>query len=466
MTGALAQDLLTTLPRPTTPVEVRERLLDMLRRDLVGPHPELDPDLQREVLRGTNPSNWYLTGFIGPRRADLRQKLAKTANDAAAEQQAELMLNALRSSEGMEQGAPGSGQAPDDGSSERPPMRSFDASSLGLTVLLPRSAKSLEARVTWGDYVIEPPLDESVFLPEQREKAEEAGKRVKEPPRNSLDWRRIPREERLTITLDARDSGEPQTLLVPDSAAPQVPGGGLQLVVSARPTQTAGIDGKRRDLVAVSVFLVNARSEALRRFGDVAFCFQVRLQLDFAAGFEPRDDRASYDSQDFDQRLSDLHYHDAVSYAVGHNSSGDWEADDDGRVTRVFTNPVPRQEVEKLGADIDVPGVQRGMEALAEAAEALPSLRGALEQLPKAYGDWALAEASRVSKIEGRQRQEVARKCLENIAEARRRIEGGIQRLVDDPVSREALMTPSIWQLTHNSIGCWQAHFGPKSRIR
>jgi hypothetical protein len=37
-------------------------------------------------------------------------------------------------------------------------------------------------------------------------------------------------------------------------------------------------------------------------------------------------------------------------------------------VTTVFTNPLPAQDVETLGADIDVPGVERGMGALATAA--------------------------------------------------------------------------------------------------
>ena len=153
------------------------------------------------------------------------------------------------------------------------------------------------------------------------------------------------------------------------------PGGGLELVVSARETVTAGIDGVKRELLAVSVFLVNSRSEALRRFGDVAFCFQARLQLDFERGFENRDDRASYDATDFDERLADLHYRDVCSYAVGHNTSGDWAAPDaEGRVTSVFTNPLPTQDVEKLGADIDVPGVERGMEALAEAAKDVATL--------------------------------------------------------------------------------------------
>jgi hypothetical protein len=53
-------------------------------------------------------------------------------------------------------------------------------------------------------------------------------------------------------------------------------------------------------------------------------------------------------------------------FAVGHNTSGDWAAPDaEDRVTRVFTNPLPMQEVEKLGADINNSGVELGMAALA-----------------------------------------------------------------------------------------------------
>ncbi|MES0032714.1 DISARM system helicase DrmA [Mesorhizobium sp. M0040] len=436
--GTTPRDRLTALPKPTSANGVRARLLDMLRRDLVGPHPDLDPDLEREVLSGTSPSTWYLTGYLGPRRQGLKEKLIKAVSGASEEEQSELLLEEQRSSEGMEQGAPGPGQAADDGATERPPVRSFEPSSLGLTVLLPRDATELQARISWGDYVTEPPLDDAVFLPAARERAVEAGERPKEPSKNSLEWRRIPREEHVTIALSAQRDGAPIQILIPDSAAPQVPGGGLQLVVSARPTQTAGIDGVRRDLIAVSVFLVNARAETLRRFGDVAFCFQARLELHFPGGFGERDDRASYDAKDFDERLADLHYRDVFSFAVGHNTSGDWERDAEGRVTTVFTNPLPCQEVEKLGADIEVPGVERGMEALAKAAKDPATLRAALSSLPEAYARWADKQAEGIPTVRGRQRQEVARKCLDNVAEARRRIEGGINCLLSDPISREA----------------------------
>ena len=224
VSAAPPADRLASLPKPATAVAVRERLVDLMRRDLVGPHPDLDPDLAREVLSGSSPSNWYLTGYLGPRRKTgaARRLAAVTGSEAAEEEVAEDLLEAQRSSEGMEEGAPGKGVAADDGSAERPPVRSFEPSSLGLTVLLPRDARALQARVTWGDYVTEPRLDDAVFLPEAREAAEARGEKPKEPLRSSVDWRRIPHEARLPIPLNPGDA--PQRIVIPDSAAPMSPG--------------------------------------------------------------------------------------------------------------------------------------------------------------------------------------------------------------------------------------------------
>ncbi|TGP86584.1 hypothetical protein EN866_24225 [Mesorhizobium sp. M2D.F.Ca.ET.223.01.1.1] len=419
------------MSRPTQPVEVRERLVEILRRDLVGPHPDLDPDLAYEVLEGTSPSTWYLTGFLAPHRKTIIEKRAELAE----EQQAELALETQRETEGLEQGAPRPGSGEEAGSAEPPPRRSFEPSSIGLTVLMSRETTSIEARVTWGDYVTEPPLPSVLVNPEEREAATKERRKLDEPARSSLQWRRLPKERQVSIPIKHGFN----RYLVPESAAPAYPGGGLELAVSVRPTHTAGIDGRRRDLLAVSVFLVNRRSEALRRYGDLAFCFQARLELKSPLGFEPNDDRASYDAEDPDERISDLHYRDVASYATGHNSSGDWcAADGDGLVTTVFTTSVPCQDVEKLGADISVPGVIRGMEGLAEAAEGADSLRSALEQLPVAYAAWAVERSREVARIEGQRRQEVANQLLKDIEVAKDRIVSGIARLAGDPVSREA----------------------------
>ena len=54
-------------------LEVRDRLTEALELDLVGPWP--GHDLEREKLPGwVRPSNWYLTGFLIPRRCARRRE--------------------------------------------------------------------------------------------------------------------------------------------------------------------------------------------------------------------------------------------------------------------------------------------------------------------------------------------------------------------------------------------------------
>ena len=48
----------------TNSVDVRARIVNMFRRDLIGPGPS-DHDLANERLN-ENPSRWYLSGFIAP----------------------------------------------------------------------------------------------------------------------------------------------------------------------------------------------------------------------------------------------------------------------------------------------------------------------------------------------------------------------------------------------------------------
>ena len=110
----------------TTPVEVRARLVDLFRRDLVGPGPQ-DEDLARERL-SENPSRWYLTGFIAPADDE------PAADDPTAQEEDD------REAE-SESGSGAGGAAGDDEPSDAPAARRrFLPSSIGLTVLLPPSS--------------------------------------------------------------------------------------------------------------------------------------------------------------------------------------------------------------------------------------------------------------------------------------------------------------------------------------
>src|SRR5947208_376127 len=101
----------------TRSVEVRARLVDILRRDLVGPGPQ-DDDLARERL-SENPSRWYLTGFIAPKEDEA------TADDPAAQEEDEREAD-------QETGSGAGGAVGDDTPGDAPAAhRRFLPSSIG-----------------------------------------------------------------------------------------------------------------------------------------------------------------------------------------------------------------------------------------------------------------------------------------------------------------------------------------------
>ena len=81
--------------------------------------------------------------------------------------------------------------------------------------------REVEAVVTWGDYVTEPPIPEVQLTDEN----------AKGAPMSS--GARIPRQSRLELRIPA-DGRAREPIPVPDSAAPQLRGGGLALVAHAR----------------------------------------------------------------------------------------------------------------------------------------------------------------------------------------------------------------------------------------
>src|SRR5580704_11615984 len=239
----------------TRPAEVRARLVDILRRDLVGPGPQ-DDDLARERL-SENPSRWYLTGFIAPKEDQ------SPADDPAAQEEDE------REAE-QEPGSGAGGAAGDDAPGDAPAARRrFLPSSIGVTVLLPMDVDTIEARVSWGDYVTEPPLPEAVLRADEDADADNT-------PRRHVDWVRVPQQRSVALPVTTGRGAR----LVPDSGAAQMSGGGaLELTTHAREFAYSLPDGTAERVRAVTVFLVNRRTPAKRRYGDAAFAFQACIEL-------------------------------------------------------------------------------------------------------------------------------------------------------------------------------------------
>jgi hypothetical protein len=421
----------------TTSTEVRDRIIAMLRRDLIGPLPpsadgDPDADLQRERL-GEPPAGWYLTGFIGPMGEALRQDGAADDPDAAEERETaggDMIDDEAEPREDDDTGA----VAQDDEPPEAPMVkRRFVPASIGITVMLPDAVEAIDVRVTWGDYTTEPPLS-----PEQIAEGVE-----EELPR--LEWLRQPREA--VVPLPVPEPGERGERAVPASAAPMMPGGGLMLQAHARRYDVGEPGGPTGTVKVVSVFLVNRRPTARKRVADVTYAFQARLEITCDAGFVARQDTSGYDTDDPDRRLADLHYRDIAEYAVGRNVSGAWLADDDGVVRRVWTDPLPVAAVERVAANDDPAlndAVTFEMEALARAAETGGAdIHSALEALPALYGAWIATQDALTSCLAQR-RAETARHLIEDMEDARARIKSGIQRLRDEPRARLAFQIANL----------------------
>jgi len=403
---------------PKSPTAVRSRLVETLRRDLIGPEPR-DTDLASETLE-TNPSRWYLTGFLVPAPVD------------GVDEVDQLDETGDIATDGEEQRDPetGAGRAADDAAPDDPaPRRPLAPSACGLTVLVDARTQSVNITATWGDYVTEPPLPPEVFLDDAA---------AFDPRYKDIVWNRIP--GRAVVTIPVPNPGQRVARTLAGSSGHQRPGGGLVVEAFARPYSLIQPDGSKAEVVALTIMLVNRRDPTRRRFADVTFAFQVKLEVRSELPLHPRVDMTGFGSADPDAATSDLHYCDVAEYAVGNATSAGWLSDEDGVVRAAQTDFLPMAEVERVEPNEKI-GATFGMEDLAKLAASDPgALVAALSGLPGEYARWIDAEAGDIREIDGEPRRKTAERLLEAARRAHGRIEAGIALLKKDKWARLAFL--------------------------
>lgn len=401
---------------PNLPTAVRGRLVETLRRDLIGPDPR-DANIVNEKL-DTNPSRWYLTGFLVPAPVDGDEEVDQP------EETGDMVTD------GEEQGDPetGTARAADDASPDDPaPRRPLAPSACGLTVLVDARAETVDVTVTWGDYVTEPPLPPEVFLDDAA---------AFDPKHRNVAWQRIPGMARVTIPVPK--PGERIARTLEGSAGKQRPGGGLVIEAFARPYSLPQPDGSKANVEALTVMVVNRRDPARRRFADVTFAFQVKVDVRSELPLFSRTDMTGFGSADPDAATADLHYGDVAEFAVGNATSAGWMPDEDGVVRAASTDFLPMAEVERVEPNEKI-GAIFGMEDLAKLAAGDPdTLVAALSGLPSEYSNWIDVEAGRVGNIDGEPRRKTAERLLEAARRAQGRVEAGIALLKKDKWARLA----------------------------
>ena len=374
---------------------VRDYLIRALRLDLIGPDPE-DHAYQHEGLQFA-PSKWYMTGFLVPAGAPLEQR----AQDTEEEQD-----EPSEPSHGADDAA-----APERGSGKRV----FFPSSLGLSVLVGSAATALKLIVNWGDYA---PVELS-----------EGAHQGQPTRRHPVPWRRTPRTAELTIDLVSARVGQQMPIDIPGSD-------GLRIAYIIRNTTVQQADEKKA-VRAVSIFVVNHRTPAKKnKLQDVTYAFQIHLTVTSDQPFIPRYDPRGLESDDWDDRLSDLHYRDAAEYAVGHNVSVCADVDEN-HCHKVHTEWMPQAAVERVEPS-KIPNVEFKMEALGKLQSAAAA-RQVLNPLVDQYHDWIAEQNADAQRFSGN-RREVADELVRRATSAANRIQAGIN-LLDDAAVLDAFCT-------------------------
>ena len=361
------------------PIDVRNELIDALRLDLVGPTGSLGTP--NETLPQA-PSKWYLTGFLVPTEADEAQRVDPTSDDE------------------LDQAAEPAGVDDDKTPEPSAARRSYLPSSMGMSILLPNGANQLTAIVRYGDYIRV-----------EQEEGEEG----------PIQWRRIPREETVTIDL-GNEIPATDTVSIPNDR-------GLEIVWSLRGIPDAGLAGGLADGTrSLSVFLVNKRVPSPDEVSDEAFVFQAELELQSKESFVARPNLRSLESHDWDERVADLQYRDNCEFSVGHSVSTT-ALHDDGHCRTVRTRWIPDAEVERV-APAQIDDVELRMEELANLTDGNDA-QDKLGNFVASYRNW-IKEQAASAPTDPPLRKETSEALLKRAGFAADRIDAGIA-LLNEP---------------------------------
>jgi hypothetical protein len=392
----------------STSADVRASLIDALRLDLIGPRPDHPPHAlyERELLP-IAPSQWYLTGFLAPFEGAIEDRSDFEADEELDSQE--------RHADGDDDGEPEGG----------PARRAWFPSSMGLSFLVAKGTDRVRVRVAWGDYQ---PVELEKLDDEQEARL---GEVAPEQRGGGGRWKRSPMADELDVELR---EGTSNPIPLPNHAD-------LRLVVSVRTVRSL----QESALVpegskAVSLFLVNHQKLAPDVQRDAAYIFQPELSVRSEAALQRRPDLHGRDSDDWDDKVADLQYRDAVEYAVGHNVSAVADVDEDGQCHTVRTAWMPTADVLKVKPR-KLP-VDLGMEDLADAADA-DAVRAIIAPMVTEYASWLAQQRGQLPAHD--KRRALAAQLLDNAERARQRILAGLAAL-DDPKVLEA------FQLSNRAI--------------
>lgn len=358
---------------------VRADLVDVLRRELLGPEEENEEIPERATLR-------YLVGRLAPAGTALSPEEDDSSGEATSDE------------EDSDVGASSALYA------------AMNPSSIGLSANVASGVRDIAATASWGDYSAD-----------ERTWTDEAGKERKRTVHH-----RTPRSETIHIPTDPTDDMQVRELA-----------GGINIEWVCRELADGG-----RALSVFLVNRREPADATNPDEPDWIFQPQLRLSAtDKEAVFEARRLTGGKGSQDHDVRTAELLYWNRPEYAVGHGCAAEWTAPADTRenATEVWTEIVPAYELPRVDPREDVPANldMRGLGGAGPEGVPATRLREMLTPLADAYDEWIEGLRNRRGRVVD-DLQDIATDRIQDCESASKRIRAGIQLITQDRLAREA----------------------------
>jgi hypothetical protein len=362
---------------PPTPEQVRDRIEELVIRDLHGPFNGPDERVPHDALR---PSDRYILGVLVPYGTH------KPDND--------------------------DGEAPvadgDEATDDATRSIRLQATSLGCTALVdPAAAASVEIRARWGRY------REDVMRDDAGAEIKVWAREQVETPENHII---IPAEAGLHKEFPAHPEHEHVLVEVRTSATST----GISVSAFLVNHQTRNSNEAKEPYYCFQVELeLRAKSDA----GEFTAAF-LPLAADLPASAE-------------DRALSMLYRHE-LSFATGHGCAAEGVdvAGENRRAGGIRTVAVPAAEVKRVDASDNVLGVVRDMKELAELDKT--SMVHSLRCLSAAYRSWLSEQEARITDSDLAAFQPEARDAFRQARQMADRLDRGIDLLDTAPDALEA----------------------------
>lgn len=378
---------------------VRENLVDILQRELLGPvrGPE-------ETLP-FSPRSQYLVGYIAP--VKLTGRATAAPEDGGEDPLRPDVVEVRTDDDGVTEGRgvpayaadDSDADAEDDDVEDRAPKQGLMIpASMGIRFQVPADLEAFRVAASWGTY-------ETV----ETDKVTKAGRPVRE-------YQRTPVEEVRTVRLADLIAGQTATV-------------GLKESIVLRVDR---YNDPKFNRVLVEIALCNDRETPMPIPLDM-WMFQTKLLVDAggAEAFLPVQDVMEHDWPEHDEEVKrlNLQYRNRLEFAIGRTCSADWTLKTGSRrATAVETTWLPIGETPQTKAR-SVEDATLSMDALATVTA--DTLRAGLAPLVDGYGAWLDIQEAEAASLPSHL-QETAEIALWEAREAHKRLVAGLEHVATD----------------------------------